>query len=278
MSLFTDLVRKYAERTLTAEEFHACLRVLAGVIRSRLERLGMLHQPPEYFDYPEFDTWESALSLAHGPNDVHLDAFDHAITDKLDLYAERLETSLMSNIDGLVRLNIGHFLFERQRRHDPVGYAVFENLEAALLSLRDAEKIAIDNMIDATVRNPSLIRFRPTSTDLPSAPEAVRSALAGLPELDRLLPQLARTSSKAQAVLADLLPGLAGAGIHVCLFRDLVGTLKESVSAAYQAWNRPDENTLIARPRLDGQPAELIRIVQPDSSYLESEQHVRLLA
>jgi hypothetical protein len=275
MSRFTEFVRKYADRAdVSQQDFDDCLGELARAVRARLERLGMFALPPAFFGYGEFATWDRALDLTDGPTDPVLDAFDAAITTKLDLLAERLETGSTPNIDGLVLLNVNHFLYDRQRLKDPVGHAVFENLQAALLSLARAGSVTLEGLVDGAIRNSTIVRFRagPTATT-----EEIEHALDAEAELGRLYPHLSHANTRAQAVLADLLTGLDRSSLRSCLFRDLVGALKERVRAAHTARNRPPDHEVMAEGRRVGEDAELIRIVRPDTSYSDREQYEAFL-
>src|SRR5262249_47242947 len=156
-----------------------------------------------------------------------------------------------SNIDGLVLRNIGHFLYERQRDADPVGHAVFENVQAVLLGLGAADKLRLENLTDGKVRNPTVIRFGAAST-APASAGDVGKALHAVEDLERLSPHLSYASVRAQAVLADLLPDLERAGLRACLFQDLLNALKERVRGAHAARNRlPDTQALPRSPRPD---------------------------
>jgi hypothetical protein len=277
MSRFTEFIRKYAGRAaISAEEFDRCVGELARAIRSRLEAIGMFTQPPEYFGYPEFDSWEKALDLREGPTDPVLDALAYAITDRLDSLADLLETGVATNIDGLVLLNVKHFLHERQRNQDPLGHAVFENLEAALLRLRDAGVMTFVGLVRGKVRNPTVLRFSPGSA-FPATADEISGALEAEPEFARLYPHLGHANVKAQAVLADLLPALPRVGIAACHFRDLVNAIKERVRGAYAGRNRPAESEAVRQSAHAGDFPELIRIVRPDTSYMEREAYEAFL-
>ncbi len=277
MSRFTQFVRRFADRAkVSAAEFDDCLIELARAVRSRLEALGMIAQPPRYFGYPEFDSWDRALDLREGPTDPVLDAFDYAITSRLDALTDQIEGGGAANVDGFVLLNVHHFLYERQRAQDPFGHAVFENLEGALLHLRDAGIVTFDGLVRGKVRNPTVLRLVP-STARPATRDEIEVALDAEPEFARLSPQLGHTNVKAQVVLADLLQGLGRAGLAACSFRDLVDALKQRVHGVWVSRNRPTDDEVMPQPAGTTGSPELIRIIRPDTRYPDEEGYEAFL-
>jgi hypothetical protein len=284
MSRFTEYVRKYSAATLTPDEFTRCLRELGAAVRSRLRRLSMWEQPPAYFGYPDYQSWDEAFARGEEMTDVALDCFDFAIHRSLDNLAERLETAVTDNIDGLVYLNINNFLFQRQRQNDPVGHAVFENLRAALWSLHNSGAVGIDSPTGDGIRNPSAVYFRQSGGAEPdravplASEHDLEEALAALAGLDPLLAPLSECSVTAQARLAECLGRLGATDIRACTFRDLVNILKQRVRTAHQARHRPsDAEAVVVGRRGDQEIVELIRIIQPDRSYHDNEGYAHLL-
>lgn len=277
MSKFTEFIRRFADREdIRGPEFDACLAELARALRTRLHQLGMYNLPPAYFGYSDFKSWGQALDMSDGATDPLLDCFDYAITRRLDALAGKLVAGTMPNIDGLVRLNVGHFLFERQRDHDPVGRAVFENLEAALLALAQVGTIVLENLDGERIRNATIVGLATGGGSLSSV-EQVAAALAKETEFEPLYVHLSRCSTQAQTVLAELLPSLGRAGIGRCRFQDLVDSLKERVQQAHGNRNRPPSNEVLPTATLQKESAELIRIVRPDDRYTDKEQYEHLV-
>jgi hypothetical protein len=277
MRKFTEFVRRLADREdILASEFDACLTELGRALRNRLQRLGMFNLPPAYFGYPEYASWDQALDVRNGPTDPLLDCFDYAITRRLDKLAGKLRAGTMPNVDGLVLLNVGHFLFERQRDNDPVGHAVFENLEAALLALAQVGTVTLENLDGKKIRNGTVIGRAPGSGSLSSA-EQVAAALAAEPEFEPLYVHLSHANTRAQTVLAELLPRLGQAGVGRCRFQDLVDALKERVHQACGNRNRPPSNEVLPTTAQQEESVELIRIVLPDDRYADNEQYEQLV-
>jgi hypothetical protein len=65
--------------------------------------------------------------------DILLDCYKFAILDRLTALQEQLK--IKPNVDGLISRNVSNFLLERQRKHDPIGYAVFLNVHDAVNEL-----------------------------------------------------------------------------------------------------------------------------------------------
>jgi hypothetical protein len=193
-----------------------------------------------------------------------------------------------ADVDGFVLLNVRHFVFERQRAHDPLGYRVFEMLERAIERARAAGWLRLAAGAER-VRNDTLLLLAPAETgeqvDEGRAAAVAASATATLAELaprwnDDLLPALvtAHGAPQREAVVARLathLAALAERGVSCCRFGDLIEPLKRDARARWAAVAEPADDLGYEG---EGEAVHLVRTVAPDTA-CEDRQHLeRLIA
>lgn len=137
--LFTRLVR-----TLPADPgeplMDAVWAALANALRTELRRRGLWDAPPSYLGVFGWEHWydverggmaSSGGLHSQGPLDeLVAECFSYNFIDRLRSLVVQLGKK--PTIDGLVRLNVRHFVYERQRHHDPLGFRVFEVLREAV--------------------------------------------------------------------------------------------------------------------------------------------------
>lgn len=134
-----------------------------------------------------------------------------------------------SDLDGLVRLNIRHFLHERQKAHDPLGFRIFELLQNAV---EDALASGALHVLagDRKIRNDTLLGFHPEASLLPTPADWDRIVLRWN---DELMPGLVTARTRQQALvvrqLRERLLELPGQGIETFRFKDLLDPLKRDV-------------------------------------------------
>jgi hypothetical protein len=181
-------------------------------------------------------------------------------------------------IDGFVLLNVRHFVFERQRANDPLGYRVFEMLERAVE--RAAERgLLLRPGRGERVRNDTVVAFAPgDAAAAPAAPEA----LAPLARrwTDDLLPALvtARGRPQREAVVTRLethLASLPRLGHRAFRFGDLAAPLKDDVRRRWAALGEQEEGATAFEA--DGDLAGLVRTVPPDTAIEERHRFEKLV-
>ena len=230
-------------------------------------------EPPSYLGVFGWERWDAgdavgARAQAGALGELVADCYAFIFVDRLQSLKRHLAEK--PEIEGLVRLNVRHFLHERQKAHDPLGFQVFELLQAAV-----AEAVASGSLHvldgDGRVRNDTLLGFAPAAEPRPVdlGPIAVRWN-------DELLPALVAARSRQQAVgverLRRRLLGLPREGIEAFRFGDLVEPLK---SDARQRWA-----ALLGDPRGDEGAAEpgreqLARCVSCSIRRLETDPRTR---
>lgn len=244
MSLvFTELVRK-SEDPSDAELFNAAWRDLGGLLRLELRRRGLWKCPPSYLGIFGWTGWDSLIEgrppgedlelLDEGPlAELTAECFTFVFVDRLA--ALKAQLLVKPNIEGLVLLNVRHFLLERQRRHDPLGYRVFEMLlQAVREAISRGELYVLAG--DPAVRNETVLGFIPEAE-----PDTPAHDLAGIVAHwnDDLLPELVTARGKEQLEVQDrlraLLRDLWKAGYSSFRFRDVIDPLKNDTRMRWAA-------------------------------------------
>ena len=139
---------------------------LQGALRGELRRRGLWNAPPDYLGVYGAEGWEDALE--------ELVSALYAFVFVERSRALQAQLRIKPNVDGLVFLNVRHFLHERQKEHDPLGSQVFEVLQSAVrraVAVGDLHVLAGD----PRVRNETVLGFRPDAGPPGATPFASRT-------------------------------------------------------------------------------------------------------
>ncbi|HEY4575130.1 MAG TPA: hypothetical protein VIJ26_14225 [Thermoanaerobaculia bacterium] len=268
---FTEHVRLLAGGRLLDEGSLAPLwSALRAALRGELRQRGLWESPPAYLGIYGWDTWEA-------PGETGLGALEELLFECYSyIFVQRLrglqaQLAVKPNIDGLVFLNIRHFLHERQREHDPLGSQVFEVLRSAVrMAIAEGTLHVLSG--DEGVRNDTVLGFAPGAR----SPVASREEIAALVPSwnDDLLPDLVTLRGQRQEEvvrrLRERLPDLRREGFAAFSFRDLIGPLKADVRKRWVAIL--DQSQGEAVPQDDGEEGRSrVRVVSPDQRVEERQ-------
>ncbi len=233
------------------------LALLRRDLIRELKRRGLLSLPPTLLGIPGSSWDQDALDeLVH-------EAYLHIFHERLNNLRPQLKVHDI--IDGLVVLNLKHFLTQLQRQTDPVGYRVYELLAAAIKKTLKSNQIHILSNEDK-IRNTSIFGFDPHTDPQKAAEASDLEALVTTWTKD-LLPDLITARSRAVTrvinSLRDAILLLEAAGIKAFRFGDLVQPLKRDVRRRWAAaWDLDAGET--AAELGDAGVAAMVRVVQPD--------------
>ena len=276
-SVFTAFVSGLqGARTPDADLFHDTWHGLRAALVQELKRRGLWESPPHYLGVCGWERWDSEAPGA-GParaqsalGELVADCYAFIFVDRLQSLKRHLEEK--PEIDGLVLLNVRHFLHERQREHDPLGFRIFELLQAAVeaaVASGDLHVLAGDRKI----RNDTLLGFRPAAEPLATPADWERIALLWN---DELMPDLVTAQTRKLAAvgrrLRELLLELPGLGVEAFRFKDLLDPLKRDARGRWA--------TLLAEEEggdgLSGQSfEEVARRVSASIERLEADARTR---
>jgi hypothetical protein len=236
--VFTDHVRELEKAApLDSRRFEALWSALRVALRSELKKRGLWESPPSYLGIYGGESWDpSGAETRHESalEELLLECYSYIFVDRLRSLQAQLK--LKPNVDGLVFLNIRHFLHERQKQHDPIGSQVFEVLHSAVRAAAEEGELRV-LAGDERVRNETVLGF----VEEMDAPGRSRGELPSLVARwnDDLLPDLVTSRGRRQEEiiqrLREKLPELRREGIVTFRFKDLVDPMKADVRARWAA-------------------------------------------
>lgn len=262
-SVFTAFVRcLQGERTPDADLFHDAWHGLRAALVCEMKRRGLWQSPPCYLGAYGWERWDAeeppradpraAGAVATGRQvsalaELVADCYAFIFVDRLQSLKRQLEDK--PDIDGLVLLNVRHFLHERQREHDPLGFRVFELLQAAV---EEAVAAGVLHVLggDRRVRNDTLLGFDPAA-EPPAAPPDLEPVVQRWN--DELMPALVTARTRQQTAVVQRLQSffleLPQRGIHAFRFRDLLDPLKRDARGRWAALlGETEKGSVVAVP------------------------------
>ena len=206
-SVFTAFVRcLQGAATPDADLFHDAWHGLRAELVNELKRRGLWQSPPSYLGICGWERWDSeapgsgaAHRQAGALGELVADCYAFIFVDRLQSLKRHLEDK--PDIDGLILLNIRHFLHERQKEHDPLGFRIFELLQAAVEDAISSGALFI-LAGDKKGRNDTLLSVDPEA-ELPPTPLDLEP-VATLWN-DRLMPALITARSRQHATVVQRL-------------------------------------------------------------------------
>jgi hypothetical protein len=267
--VFTDYVRALSENAEPdADLVRAVEKALRAALRSELRRRGLWESPPGWLGVYGWDRWETTGGGAL--EELLAECYVFIFVDRLRGLQAQLRVK--SNIDGLVFLDIRHFLHERQKAHDPLGSQVFEVLRSAVRGAVEAGELRVLSG-DPRIRNDTVLAFG-TLEEPPAAAISrdLREIVAAWN--DDLLPDLVTLRGRHQEEivlrLRERLAGLRQRGIPVFRFKDLVDPMKADVRARWAAVLERREGEVVVERETDGE-ARGTPLVFPDTAVEERQ-------
>ncbi|MCH9650740.1 MAG: hypothetical protein K0U98_21095 [Deltaproteobacteria bacterium] len=253
------------------EEFWGALQ---GALRRELHRRGLWESPPRFVGIEAAETWggEALEELA-----VECYTF---LMQRLRALHQHLKVK--SNIDGLVILNIRHFLYERQKRCDPLGFRVFDIARAAVRRAADTGALHIAGG-SSRIENATLLE--PTGGEKRGE---ILVATSGCFQdrcqswVDSLMPDfvLARGRQRRdiEEQLADFFGSLDGREYGAFPFKVLVDALKAAVRVRWNAVWAHEQDEATGSQREGPQPRLLSSALAFPQLSFEDEESFRALA
>jgi hypothetical protein len=260
--------------TPDADLFHDAWHGLRAALVQELKRRGLWQSPPSYLGVCGWERWDSEAPAAGGSSrqagalgELVADCYAFIFVDRLQSLKRQLQEK--ADIDGLIHLNIRHFVHERQKEHDPLGFRIFELLQEAV---EDALSTGALHLLagDKKVRNDTLLGFEPEA-EAPSGPLDLEPIV--MRWNDELMPALITARSRQQASVVQRLRSclleLPQCGVPAFRFRDLLDPLKKDARRRWAAFLAGDDKgTFALAPEAAGQ----LPAVELPGSAVESRQ------
>lgn len=279
------LLREWLDRGEMSQELGTrLLQKLEAVVVTELRRRGLWTASPRYLGFLG-EQWREPAG--GGPlRELLSEVFVSAIAEPLPRWRNLLADPA-ANLEAALVQAIRNHLHDLQRRHDRLGYDLYQRAkEAVLLAIEAGE------LFRAHDENDGDKNIRIGNTTLLSADPAMKAEVAPAEKLaekvplwiDELLPDLVVgvKESRRQAVqqLRRHLTRLAAEGIVAWRFKDLMDPLKAAVRARWQNRSKePDNDEGATVTIFDGEGnRELVHILNPrDPEKLEREHLEKLL-
>jgi hypothetical protein len=277
--VFTEYVRSLAAgRPPDERRLNEVWKALAAALRTELKRRGLWESPPAYLGIFGWERWESERFSNESESaleELLAECYTYIFIDRLRGLQAQLK--LKPNIEGLVFLNIRHFLHERQKTHDPIGSQVFEVLQTGIRRAIETEELQVIEG-DERVRNDTVLAFREGTEPSPSDREKIPAVVARWN--DELLPDLITSRGRDQEEVVERLRArlrdLPKEGIEAFRFKDLVDPFKADVRARWAALLEGSEGE--REVRKPGERAgEAGGLVLPDTGFEDREVFLKLV-
>ncbi len=233
--VFTRYARALAGRASGLEDLvEELLDALRKALICELRRRSLWRCPPSYVGVYGWPTWTAQRAGAVAPldefvNDAYLFLFDRHLRHYL------IQLARNGVVDGLVVLDLRHYVSGRQKAHDPLGFRLFEVLRAAVRGAVGAGELHVVRG-DPRIRNDTVVAMSPG----PRHSDAVsREKLSPVVArwADELLPGLVLATGAERRQLERRLRvhlfDLEAEGVEVFGFKDLLGALKGDVRARW---------------------------------------------
>lgn len=240
--------------------YEAVREELRGVLVREMHRRGLWNLPPAYLGCTGA-RWSDG-----GLDELVTDAYTFVFIDRLNglIDQQRLKT----NIRPMVVRNVRHFLTERQKNADPLGYRLFGRLrEAVAIGIRDKRLVAVNHgprRKGDTVRNNTVLTFRSPSVAVTRRDELAERVRRWN---DELLPDLVTAEGSAVPKVVEQLSekvlALADDGVVAFRFGDLIDELKDDVRGRWQAIGQASIGPLGTEYEDDETPSA-IQFIEPD--------------
>ncbi len=207
--------------------FHSLLKTIAKALRERMYQRGLWNNHTNFLGYPSAGNWDQDPSLF---DEMVFDCYMFAIAKRLRSLTNAMQR--FDNIDGLVFRNINNFLTERQRTHDPIGYAVAQNLICALQDGIESGTIIPEGLKRGKICNQTSFSFE-SSKITDDDPQLISKVLRNNQTWLKIRIKLAKRNKRVQQQLCELICAFKDVGIKHFRFKTLVDIMKDDVRASY---------------------------------------------
>jgi hypothetical protein len=225
-SILTDHVRDFGP---DSDPEARVLPEIGRLLRQRMRRKNLLLAPPSYLGYHGVANWQGAGAF----DDITVDCYIYAVLARIEGLRNQLRAR--PNIDGLIVRNVDNFLLERQRRHDPVGYAIFQNVAGAVRAEAVMGHLAVEGATDGRLHSSSVLRLDPSQLDAQAVDRLqIEQALIQVLETAKVPQGLISVSEEGQEWAQNFLVRLREIGVAAVRCGDVV-----AVAAARAREDRP---------------------------------------
>ncbi len=253
-----------------AELFSVVWSTLRGAMVAELKKRSLWSAPPACLGIPERPKWtEDAV------DEIVHDCYAFIFVDRLP--SLRAQLKVKDNVEGLVFLSLKNYLYDTQKKYDPLGFRTFEVLRNAIRQAVGEGRLHVLRG-DHKVRNSTVLGFAPDADDTALGDDFAESVRKWN---DDLLPEMVtargRRVDEVASRLANHLSHLPDAGIEAFRFKDLVDPLKKDVRVRWRSfWSLEEGET--ALEDADDDLTVVVRKIRPDSAVEDRDAFAKLLS
>jgi hypothetical protein len=254
MATLTDLLLSNE-----ATDHEAFVEKLRPIVVGELKERNLFGSPSAWLGYG--GTWQDPDRV----EDLVLDVYTAILARRPAISAQRTQHP---DLDPMIRRNVRNFFNDRQHKHDPLGFSVYQNVVGGL-----QRAVASGSMssLDQELRGWSLMQYPSWCSDShPADEQSLKSAVLSQGAADEFISSLAKISDESQTSVEQRVSNVptTDPGIEGFHCRALANPLKTEVRAAAMA---RASNVDVARDDDDegsapSDKSPLIPVTTPDPS------------
>jgi hypothetical protein len=212
----------------TADDVAAVLDPLRRLLRQEMRRLGVWCQGPSNWDYAG-RSWRDEETFNNLLSDCFASVFDGEKGKRLTRLRQYAQHQ--PSVAGAVRTAVRNFLNELGKKKDPVGHAVFKNIQSAVAeALGVGQMRVVDGKAgDVTVTNETVVASASGEGRTKARPTDLRAAINGWTDVASLCGQMAKRSGRGLRAAVDVLSRLSEAHLDSWRVGDLVDAVKQAL-------------------------------------------------
>jgi hypothetical protein len=226
-SVFTEHIRNFGA---ASDPVGPVLMELQRLLAHHMRRKRLYSAPPRFLGYSGVLRWAALDAF----DDIVVDCYTYAIAERVA--ALRNQLKIKPNVDGLISRNVSNFLLERQRKYDPIGYAVFGNVRGAASEAATAKVIVLDSLDQGKIHNETVLRFSGGPPGASPAPrDLIHDGVKGATGWEEVIQHLTKTTEEGREWVLGLIHQLRRAGIAAVRCGDLVAAIAGRVRSEWAA-------------------------------------------
>ena len=236
---------------------------LAKILRHELNRRGLWHAPPAWLGY-DGETWDDSFE------DLLIDCYIFSICKRIRGLRSHLKTG--KPLDPLIFQNVEWFVTDCQKRFDPIGYAVWQNVMGAVEHAIKSGKLTATGLDKkGKICNATLLTCL-ASTIL--SEKSLNKILCKNKEWLNIRLKLVWNDKRVYGKLGDVVCDL---GLNEVKFKDLVDVMKKEVRQTWQACYTAEalENTAIED--FEDDTNQIVKIIGPDTAHEDYQSWINLI-
>lgn len=236
------------------QEFNEVLKALRRSLQSEIRRRGLQEASPSVLGLVGYQRWTMGPGhggMAQGEQDALMelttDCYVYIFIDRLR--SLRAQLKVKENVDGLVLRNVRNFVHDAQKRHDPLGFRVFQVFRRAVeMSIKERNLFLLND--HQRLHNETLLGFYPEAKVLDQDEDASDLTAIVARWNDTLLSEIvtargAGIRSVIEKFKTHLL-ALKGEGVIRFRCRQVVEPLKADARSRWATlWSHGDGSNLV---------------------------------